>query len=757
MVRISILFALATMAIACGSPSDPPVSQEPPPNAEAPPAALTTKEVEPVTEATPTEHKFTNKLIDETSPYLLQHAHNPVDWYPWGEEALAKAKAENKPIFLSIGYSACHWCHVMEHESFENEEIAAYLNEHYISIKVDREERPDLDEIYMAAVQGMTGSGGWPMTVFLTPDLEPFYGGTYYPPEDRYGRPGFLSLLKGIQDHYVNKPEDVSKQAEQLTAFVKRALGGRETTEGELSTNLVDTAVGELLASYDSEEGGFGGAPKFPNSAAISILLRHHARTGEPRSLEAATNTLDRMFMGGMYDHLGGAFHRYSVDAQWLVPHFEKMLYDNGQLAQVYLDAYQLTSNEVYARVAREIFTYQLRDMTDAGGAFHSTEDADSEGEEGKFYIWTLDEVMEVLGEEDGKFFGLYYAVRAKGNFQSHEPYHKEQNILHLTRTHDEIATELEMTPKDLEAKIAPMREQLFAHREQRVHPGLDDKVLTSWNGLMIAALARGHQVLGDEEYREAAERAADFVLSDMMVDGVLMRSHRKGETKLLGYLDDYAFMTVALIDLYEATFDTKWLDAADTLAADMVTRFWDEEDGGFFFTTTDHKDLLARTKPTYDGAEPSGNSIATLALLRLAKLTDNAEYYAKAERVLRLRQEDMASMSAGHFRMILAADFYLYAPKEIALAGKTGSDDLAAMVQAIHGMYIPNKVLAHVDPDSDNAEQTAERIPLLAQKTLQDGTATAYVCKDFACQAPVTTPEALQEQLRESIGEAKE
>ncbi|GMU91319.1 MAG: hypothetical protein AMXMBFR4_03770 [Candidatus Hydrogenedentota bacterium] len=698
----------------------------------------------------------TNRLIHETSPYLLQHARNPVDWYPWGEEALRRAREEDKPIFLSIGYSACHWCHVMEHESFENEEIAAILNEHFISIKVDREERPDLDEIYMTAVQIMTGSGGWPMTVFLRPDRKPFYGGTYYPPVDRMGRPGFKTVLNSIAQAWKERRDEIDRSAEQLTQYVVQSAAQRAGEPNDLDYRLIEAAVAELKSTFDSHYGGFGGAPKFPSGPAIELLLRHHFNTGDNQSLEMAAFTLTRMWQGGMYDHLGGGFHRYSVDAKWLVPHFEKMLYDNAQLCQVYLDAYQATGDSLFARVAREILDYELRDMQDDQGAFHSTEDADSEEQEGKFYVWTQAEIDAVLGDEDGYLFCQFYNVRPNGNFDSHEPYHEGQNILHVTRAPDIVAKEFGMETDEFERKLAECRAKLLEVRNRRVRPGLDDKILASWNGLIISALARAHQVFGEAKYRHSAERAASFVMNEMQKDGVLLRTHRGGQSRVPGYLDDYAFLCVAFIDLYEATFDEKWLDQADALASAMIERFWDGEGGGFYFTSADHRDLLVRTKPTYDGAEPSGNSMAALALLRLGVLIGNKGYADKAHQVLRLNQSNLASAPRAYLKMLCAADFVLNPPKEIALVGNRGSDGIRAFVSSLHERFVPNKVIVMAD-SSNGAARLAGRIPLLAGKTLVRDLPAAYVCRDYACQQPATTVEEFVKALGVAIGGAQQ
>jgi uncharacterized protein len=690
----------------------------------------------------------TNRLANATSPYLLQHAHNPVDWYEWSDEALQRAKDEDRPIFLSIGYSACHWCHVMAHESFEDESVAAILNANFVNIKVDREERPDIDEIYMTAVQVMTGSGGWPLSVFLTPDLEPFYGGTYFPPEDRYGRSGFKTVLASLIQAWEERRDDVARSAEQLTAHIRETTATAAGTPSAVEFQVLQRAAKELRGTFDADHGGWGGAPKFPSSAGIALLLRQHHHTGEQDLLDMAAFTLKKMFYGGMYDHLGGGFHRYSVDARWLVPHFEKMLYDNAQLSQVYLEAYQVTGDPLFRRVAEETFDYVLRDMRDPAGAFYSSEDADSEGEEGKFYIWTQEEILSLLGEAEGELFCQYYDIRADGNFESHEPYHGGLNILHIPLPPVRVAKDSGLDVAALERKMKDLRDVLINARNKRVRPGRDDKILTSWNALMIGSLARAYQTLDEERYLKAAESAATFILEEMMEDGVLLRSHRAGESRLPAYLDDYAFMTSALLDLYEATFDLKWLTAADQLAQSMTREFWDDAANGFFFTTDRHRHLIARTKPAYDGAEPSGNSMAALALLRLAKLTGNERYFDKAEAVLSTFADNMLRAPRASLNMLCAADFYLNPPREIAIVGPVETDSVTAFLHAVRRPFLPNKVVALVDPSAPGADAVGERVPLLADKELVGGQAAVYVCQNFACKRPVTDAEELPEVL---------
>ncbi|MBI1318586.1 MAG: DUF255 domain-containing protein [Candidatus Hydrogenedens sp.] len=670
-----------------------------------------------------------NALIHETSPYLLQHAHNPVDWHPWGEEALDLAKERDVPILVSIGYSACHWCHVMEHESFEDDATALYMNAHFVCIKVDREERPDLDDIYMQAVVALTGQGGWPLNVFLTPDLRPFYGGTYFPPDGRYGRPSWGTILQGVNDAWTNRRDEVMTGAAGLTAHLtERLTAGGGAGDALPAQSVIDRATAQLKKDFDADHGGWGGAPKFPSGMTIGLLLREYQRTGDAELLHMATRTLDDMAAGGIYDHLGGGFARYSVDDAWLVPHFEKMLYDNAQLSQAYLEAYQLTGEARYARVAREIFTYVLRDMTGPHGAFYSAEDADSEGEEGKFYLWTEEEILSLLGEEDGALFNRYYAVAPYGNFSSHEPYHHGQNILHTPRPLALAAEKEGMTPEAFEAKLADLRVHLLDARSQRVRPGLDDKVLSSWNGLMVSSLAFGGRVLGEPAYIEAAAKAAGFFLDQMFEGDTLLRTHREGQSRLPGYLDDYAFLANAFADLYEATFDPAWLGQAKRLADQMIAHFWDEEQHSFYFTGGEHKHLIIRTKPSYDGAEPSGNSVAALALLRLSKLTGEEDYRAKARGVLAAMRPMLEQAPRGYLKLMWALHWELNPPREFALAGATPEDTRAA-ADALFHHFAPNKVVA---------AGSAEGVPLLEGKAPPESGVAVYVCQDYVCAQPL-------------------
>ena len=683
--------------------------------------------------------KHTNRLINETSPYLLQHAHNPVDWYPWGEEALAQSEQQDKPILLSIGYAACHWCHVMEHESFENEQIAAIMNEYYINIKVDREERPDLDEIYMNAVQMLTGQGGWPMTMFLTPDLKPFYGGTYFPPDNRYGRPGFPRVLLGVAEAYKEQRDVVGEQADQIITNLNQ-LSAMEGHGHQLTPDMLDSAYQDYLSRFDHHEGGFGSAPKFPPSMGLLLLLRHWHRTGNANALNMVEVTLEKMARGGMYDQLGGGFHRYSVDERWLVPHFEKMLYDNALLSVAYLEAYQATGKAFYRQVAVGTLDYVLAEMYDAEkGGFYSTQDADSEGVEGKFFVWMPDEVEGLLGEEKAKIFCEYYDITEHGNFE-------HTNILHVQTPIELFARKLSMDLGEVEEILAEGKQKLFEVRDERIKPGLDDKILTSWNGLMIRSMAMGYQVLGDERYREAAEKSVRFVLSELSQgDGLLLRTHRAGKSHLNAYLEDYSYFVAGLINLYEATFAVEWLKEAERLNQIMIEQFWDEANGSFFFTSKHHETLIVRSKTGYDGATPAGVSMAIHNLLRLDKLLNRPDFREKVETTIDVYYHQIEHSPSGSAQMLCELDFLLSTSKEIAIAGQPESGDTQTALAAVHSRYIPNKVLAL----ASDGEDVSDLIPLLEGKTQVDSKATIYVCENYTCQAPTTDVEELAELLQ--------
>ncbi|MDT5122339.1 MAG: uncharacterized protein QOC96_1821 [Acidobacteriota bacterium] len=683
------------------------------------------------------EHKHTNRLSKETSPYLLQHAHNPVDWFAWGAEAFERARQEGKPILLSIGYSACHWCHVMEHESFESEEIAKLMNDNFISIKVDREERPDLDQIYMNAVQMMTGHGGWPMTVFLTPEGVPFYGGTYFPPEDRHNMPGFPRVLLGVAETYRSRPDEVTETAVSMLQELRRVGQTRESSE-MLTRDLLDIAERRIAQSYDPHYGGFGSAPKFPAAMNLEFLLRQNNRTRRSGTLEMIEHTCRKMAAGGMYDQLGGGFHRYSTDARWLVPHFEKMLYDNALLSRLYLHVYQQTKDSFYKRIAEETLDYVVREMTDARGGFYSTQDADSEGHEGKFFVWTVGEIKAVLGEEDGALFCAYYDVTEAGNFEG-------QNILHVSHSIEDVAQAANVSVEQLQEVLERGRRKLFEVRERRIKPARDEKVLTAWNGLMLASFAEAAAILERDDYQNVAERNAQFVLENLRREGLLLRTYKDGQSKLNGYLEDYAFLIDGLLALYQATGTLRWLEEARDLTKRMIEEFWDEEEGGFFYTGKSHEELIVRTKDYFDNATPSGNSVATEVLLHLAALTGNEEYPRQAVTIFRLLREPLTRYASAFGRLLGALDFYLSTPKEIALIGEPEAPETRALRREVWNRYLPNKIVAQA---SEGDERAAEVVPLLRDRPMLDGRATAYVCENYTCQKPVNSTAELANQL---------
>lgn len=678
-----------------------------------------------------------NRLARESSPYLLQHANNPVDWYSWGEEALQKARTEDKPIFLSIGYSACHWCHVMEHESFENQRTAALMNEHFVNIKVDREERPDLDSIYMDAVVAMTGQGGWPMSVFLAPDGTPFYGGTYFPPTPRYGMPSFEQVLLSVAQAYHNQKSDIAKNAAQLLARMRASLPLQG--KGSLDPAVPELAVQALKGNFDWKNGGFGSAPKFPQPMTYDFLLRAYDRSRQESTLDMVELTLSRMAHGGMYDQLGGGFHRYSVDAIWLVPHFEKMLYDNALLARLYLHAYQLTGKPFYRRIVEETLDYVAREMTHPGGGFFSTQDADSEGEEGKFFLWTPDEVKAVLGEKEGQVFCQAYDVRPGGNFEG-------KSILNIPVPLGQVAGQLSLEPEQLADILSRGRVKLFEAREQRVKPGRDEKILTAWNGLMLAALAEAARVLDRPDYEEVATRNARFILTTMKQDGRLYRTWKAelDEPRLMGYLEDYAFYADGLLALYQTTFDPRWFQEARELMETVLAHFQDEENGGFFDTADDHEQLVARPKNLQDNAMPAGNSMAVRILLLLAAYTGEAGYETPAKTALSALQEAMAQYPGAFTHWLGALEFALAKPREIAIIGEVDGEDTAALLRTLQKPYHPNQVVALA-----NAGETAGHPALVEERPALDGRATAYVCQNFTCRQPVTSPTELAELLK--------
>jgi uncharacterized protein YyaL (SSP411 family) len=684
-----------------------------------------------------TEHASTNRLINETSPYLLQHAHNPVDWFPWGDEALETARREQKPILLSIGYSACHWCHVMEHESFENEAIAKLMNDNFVNIKVDREERPDLDHIYMSAVQMMTQHGGWPMTVFLTPDAVPFYAGTYFPPEDRYNMPGFPRVLISVADAYRERADDVQQTAASVLSELQRATATQESDE-LLAPELLDTAYRGIIRNYDATNGGFGGAPKFPPAMALEFLLHTFYREPDDRVLQIVSHTCRKMAQGGIYDQLGGGFHRYATDARWLVPHFEKMLYDNALLSRLYLHYFQVSGDEAARAIAEGILDYVGREMTAPAGGFYSTQDADSEGVEGKFFVWSLAEIKQLLGEREAALFAAFYNVTEEGNFE-------DENILNVTRELSEVAAAERVTEDELRASLARSRQLLFDVREKRVKPARDEKILTAWNGLMLAGFAEAAAILKRPDYLQVAKRNARFVLDNLRRDGLLLRTYKDGRAKLNAYLEDYAFFIDGLVLLFETSGELEWLEEAQALTATMIAEFWDDDDGGFFYTGQSHEDLIVRSKDFFDNATPAGNSVAAEVLLRIGLLTDNSDYQRRAATILRLTAAAAQRYPSGFGRLLCALDFYLGTPQEIAVVGDPGSAETQLLVDEIWKPYLANKIVAIAAPDDAKAVGV---IPLLRERPQLGGKATAYLCEHFTCKTPTDSPAEFASQL---------
>ena len=679
-------------------------------------------------------HNHTNRLAREKSPYLLQHQHNPVDWYAWGEEAFAKARQEHKPIFLSIGYSTCHWCHVMERESFENETLAKYLNEHFISIKVDREERPDVDKIYMTFVQSTTGSGGWPLNCFLTPELKPFFGGTYFPPESKYGRPSFLELLQHINQLWQTRHGDVAQSASDLHEKLAGMTSQPAASGAALTPVVLTNAALQFKQMFDARNGGFGDAPKFPQPSQPAFLLRYGTRFKDPESVRMVLQTCDHMAAGGIHDQLGGGFARYSVDAEWLVPHFEKMLYDNAQLVNLYLDAYLVSGEARYAETARDIIRYILRDMTHPDGGFYSAEDADSEGKEGKFYCWTQAELSKLLTPEEFNVAVRYFGITEAGNFVDHSDPQPlpNQNVLSIV--------EPKLAKAD-ESLLASAKGKMFAARSQRVRPHLDDKVLASWNGLMLGAMARASAVLGDETYRAAAEKNLAFLQSKLWdaKTGTLYHRWRDGERDSVQLQQAYAFLLSGVVDLYEATLNPKHLDFAIALADSMIAKFQDKEAGGFWQSGADAADLILRVKEDYDGAEPSGNSVATLALLKLGAITDRADYKQAAEGGLRLMTERLQKFPQAVPYMLQALEFSLAEPKRVVIAGDPAKRDTQVLLRAAHSVFQPGKVVLGV---AGSVEAFAKTLPM------KGGAAVVYLCTGTACQAPTSEVEKLKGML---------
>ena len=675
-----------------------------------------------------------NRLANETSPYLLQHASNPVDWYPWGAEALGRAKAEHKPILLSIGYAACHWCHVMEHESFEDEATAALMNEHFVCIKVDREERPDLDGIYMQAVQAMTGHGGWPMTVFLTPEGVPFYGGTYYPPVDRHGMPSFQRVLRSIAGAWKDKPGDVAKTAERMRELYAVSTEAVRSS-GQLGPAVLERAFRSLAQAYDMRNGGFGGAPKFPQAMALEFLLVYAARTDTGHAMEIVITTFRKMARGGIYDQVGGGFHRYAVDDVWLVPHFEKMLYDNALLGRLAVHVHQATGDLEARRIAEETVEWVAREMTAPSGGFHSTLDADSEGHEGKFYLWDESEIDTLLGD-DAKLVKAYWGVTRGGNFEG-------RNILNVVADPSVAAARTGASEDEVMDAVERAKRVLYDRRAQRVWPGKDDKILAAWNGLMLRAVAEAARAFGDEDYRTLAVRNGEFLAREMVRDGRVLRMPPRGERRSPGFLEDHAAVALGFLALYELTFDGTWLDRAQSIAESTIEWFWSDETGAFFDTASDHEQLVTRPREVTDNAVPSGTSLMVELLLRLAELRHDADLRRRAVWVLETLAEPMSRYPLAFGHLLTAADMEINGAIEVALVGEPGRADFVAMERAVGSSYLPSLVLAGARPEA------AEGIPLLEGRPMLNGEATAYVCRQYVCDAPTTDPEALTEQLR--------
>jgi uncharacterized protein len=673
-----------------------------------------------------------NRLALEKSPYLLQHADNPVDWYPWGAEAFARAKAEDKPIFLSIGYSTCHWCHVMEHESFENEGIAELINRDFIPIKVDREERPDVDDVYMTAVQTMTGSGGWPLSLFLTPEGRPFHGGTYYPPDDRYGRPGFPALLAAISDAWKTRRTELETSAGRLVDHLD--LAARAPTEGpEVGTAPLEKAARALAAEFDPRHGGFGAAPKFPPAMRLEFLIRFWIRTGEPKAREMVETTLTKMAAGGLYDHVGGGFHRYSTDARWLVPHFEKMLYDNALIARAYVLAFRAFGNADFARVARETLDYLLAEMTPPEGGFFAAQDADSAGEEGTFYVWDRRSIEAALEAEAAPIVAARYGVTEAGNFEH------GQTVLSIVRTVPELAVRFGTSEERVEEILRESRRRMYEARSRREPPATDTKLLTDWSGLAISAFALAARVLGEPRYEDAARRAADRILSRCRVAGDLLHREKDGAAGIPGFASDYAFLVEAMLDLYEATFDPRYFRAALELANEMEERFADPS-GGYFLAAEGHDHLIVRPRELFDGAMPSSNSVAAMNLLRLATFTGDAKHRSRAEAVFSAFAGYLDRAPSAFPRLLCALDYRQDEPREVVLSGRPGREDFESLRAAVFASRRLNRVVAHADA----AETLATVAPLVASRGSSDGPAAAWVCRNFACLRPTSDPAEL-------------
>ncbi len=706
--------------------------------------------------------KQANGLIHEKSPYLLQHAFNPVHWLPWSDEAFGRAEREDRPIFLSIGYSTCHWCHVMAHESFENKKVAAFLNENYVAIKVDREERPDIDQLYMAATQEISGNGGWPMSVFLLPDRRPFYAGTYFPPESGYGRPGFFDLLHQIHVLWQKDRPRLTGNAEVITDRLRRNMASETETKKPLSDELLHRCFDQALQGFDREFGGFGSAPKFPRPAIFDLLLRYDAWHRNDQAREMVLVSLKKMAQGGMYDQLGGGFHRYSVDREWRVPHFEKMLYDQGQLAGLYFDAFRVSRDPFYLQIGTEILDYVLRDMTDTQGGFYSAKDADSVDEhdrsrhgEGIFYLWQQAEIINLLGAEYGEFFNFFYEVQADGNALA-DPMaeFRGKNILYIPHSLAATALKFGKEEQEIHKILVDAKQTLFAARQKRPRPHLDDKIITAWNGLMISAMAKGFRVTGDNRYLHGATDSASFLEKNLFNkdDKTLFRRYREGEAHFQGQLEDYAFFVQGLIDLYGAGFDSHWLELAVELTTRQITLFSDDNQGAFFDSPATVKDVLVRMRNDYDGAEPAGNSVAAMNLLRLARITENKEWFKKAETILSFFADGLQTQPFGRPAMAAAYDLYRQQPRQIIVVGDPDGADTRQLITLINTFYIPTTIVLLAD-NGPGQLYLEQNMPFMKSMFAIDGKATAYVCENFTCKKPVNSVQ----ELASLIAPAKE
>jgi hypothetical protein len=694
------------------------------------------------------EHKNMNRLAHEKSPYLLQHANNPVDWYPWGEEAFAKAKSLDRPVFLSIGYSTCHWCHVMEHESFEDEDVAQLMNQYFISVKVDREELPEIDHVYMSVCQAMTGRGGWPLTIIMTPEKEPFFAGTYFPKEGRGNRPGMMQLIPAIARNWEQDREKLTGNISKIKDYLERT-NSKKMGEFPNST-LINDGFTQFLQRYDHEFGGFGNAPKFPSPQDYIFLLRYYQKTKDETALQMVENSLKHMRRGGIWDHVGFGFHRYSTDQKWLVPHFEKMLYDQAMLSLAFIETYQATHNELYAKTIREIFTYVLRDMTSPEGGFYSAEDADSEGEEGLFYLWTIDEIKQVLGDQNGDRFIRAFNLTEKGNFRDETTRQfNGKNILHLKETYKNLAQKLGLNEENLNGFIDDSIVKLMQERKQRIHPLKDDKILTDWNGLMIAALSKGGTVLNEPFYLKAAEKAVDLVLNTLRnSEGRLLKRYRNGDANLNGHLDDYAFMIWGLLNVYEAGFNPIYLKHAIELAEIMKTDFYDEDNGGFFLGSDQSEKLIVRSKTGYDGAIPSGNSIAVLVLNRLYRMTGDSNWAECAESTLRAFSQDMERVPSGYTAMILGFLYDAYGSKEMVVVGNSNQNETKNILKTLQSLYVPQRVM--IFKDTNKWRNPLSKIASWTENhSMKNNKPTIYICEDFACRLPTTSIEKAIELIQ--------